>query len=280
MNVILIYIAVFLLLGFIGFIIFDQFYLKKKRLEQGKITRILLFEQIGKQKVYIANYQGLEETDRSLGIYITIKKLNKAISDIDHDDYFSDNKYRKCLMVCRYAEDDYRVMSRLSGNFLKKTELKPEEYLETETITDEESGEKTLEFKKDKGGNYIQLTDEDNNPLPTYSYEPFIEPIGVSQNAREAQRFNRVFTKRMQEKRGEKQGFWDKYGQILMTGTVVLLLFLAMAYNTNKTTEAQKYMADMFVEQSDKIMEEQKSPHFAESVFNYIQNKDKENPPD
>ena len=53
-----------------------------------------------------------------------------------------------------------------------------------------------------------------------------------------------------------------------------------MAYNTNKTSETQLEMVKMFKEQSDKVIEEQKNPHFAEDLFNLVQNKNRETPPD
>jgi len=274
-------ISILLLFIFIGYLIFDKFYITRKKKALGKFIRILLFEKVGKDKLFRGYFTGNEETDDTLGIYVIIKKQKKAISQVEPQDFFPDKEFGKCLMVCKYADDDFRPMSRLTkDDWYRKIDLKQEDYLETETITDDITGETKKQLKINDSGEYVPIIDDDGNEARSYKLESYNEPIGIEQTGREAQRFNRTFTKRMQEKRKERQGFWDKYGQWIMSAFMMIVVFLCVAYTINKTTEAQKEMASMFQEKADEMIEEVKSPLFAQTLLEKLEarNQPKEEP--
>jgi len=257
------------------YFIFDKFYLQKQKIKDGKLINILLFEQIGENKTFIGKYKGQEENDEKIGIYIIINKVKKAISGVNNIDFFGDKETGKSLIVCKYSDDDYRVMSALKNNeWYKKIDLEPEEYFETEEK--EIDGEITFELKLDKKGNPIPLCDENGSPLPNYDFEPYQEPLGVSQDSREAQRFNRDFVRRMQEKRKEVPGWWDKWGQTLVMASVVLIMFLSLAYQTNKFSEMSDNMISEWGDKADDLVVELRSPTFAEQLLNKIERKNTE----
>jgi hypothetical protein len=136
------FIAGLAVLGLIGYIIYDKIYKEKRAKLLGQLLRVLLFEQVGNDKIYKNEFIASETNDEVLGVYINIKGIQKSIAVVNNDDYFPDQKYGKCLMVCKYAEDDYRVISPMrEEEWYKKTKLKPEEYLETEVYNDPQTGE-------------------------------------------------------------------------------------------------------------------------------------------
>lgn len=259
----------------ISYVVYDKFFNKMKNKRLGKLVRILLFEQVGKDKVYKGMFKGVEDEDKEIGIFINIKGVKSSISQVNSKDFFPDKEYGKCLMVCKYASDDLRPMSRMVNNeWFQKLDLPEMAYLESEEIKDEASGEVKIQLRTDEDGNHIPIVDEDGNQALTYELKPYEEPIGVQQTAREAQRFNRAFTKRMEAKRKEGDGFWDKYGQFILTAFVVVIMFLSMAYSQNKSSKTIEYALDKFAEESDKIVSSVRSGGFAQSLLDMIEKKD------
>ncbi len=267
-----VWIAVIAVIGFVGYISYDYFVTKKRQKELGRTVRIILFDKIGNDHVFKGTYQAYEKDDEELGVYLIINKIKRPISGVSSTDYFPDRDQGKCLMVVKYADDDYRVMTKMrTGEWFQKVQLPQEEYIEFEE--DEEGN--TIP-KLDKEGNFVHKTDAEGNLFPTFKLEPYEEPIGVGQNAREAQRFNRGFAKRMQAIRGEKQNWWDKYGNYVMTAGMMIILLMAFSYMTNKHSETTIKMAEKFGEKADEAIEEIRSPLFAERMLDYMENKDKE----
>jgi len=259
---------------FISYYIYNFYYIPRKQKDLGLLVRILLFEQVGNDKLFRGYRTAYESTDDKIGVYIMIKSLKKAISQISSTDFFPDKEFNKCLMVCKYSDDDYRSMSRMKDQeWYRKIELSPLDYLETEQIEGKE-GEQLTQLKLDKNGETIQKLDKDKNPLPNYTLQSYDEPIGVNQTSREAMRFNRAFSKRMQEKRQEKGTFWDKYGQYVFTATIVLIMFMSMAYSNNKMADTVTYALDKFGEEADKISSSVQSESFVQGLLDKIEKKD------
>lgn len=263
---------------FVAYLVWDKFWAAKKRKERGRSVRVLLSEKVGNDKVFVGTYKGFEESDEKLGVYLLIKGVKKSISVVSNSDYFADKEFGKCLMVCKYAEDDYRPEGRIRGEgWFRETTFTPEQYLETETVeVPNEEGVVSNEtrFVKDKKGNFVSIDkndevelDEEENPLPLTKLVPFVEPVSVTQDAREAMRFERDFSKRMQEKRAESGGFWDKYGQFIMVAGVLIIMFMACAYSNNKMADTVGLALEKFGEESDKIVRAAQSPGFAEGLL-------------
>lgn len=226
------YIAGSLAVLFVGYLLLDKFLLSKRDKIKGVSLRVLLFEKVGKDKIFKGFFKAFERYDEKLGSYIMIKGVKKAINGVSNTDYFYDVAFNKALAVCKYSDDDYRVMASL------KNEV------------------------------YFKL--EDGVKVP---YE---EPLGITQAGREAMRFNRDFTKRMQEKRAEKNGFWDKYGQYVMVGAMLIIILMTTAYNTNKWEKASKYMTDKFSENMQEAVEQQSSPAWINNLIESIDRRNDE----
>lgn len=208
----------------------------------GKQVRILLFEQIGNDKVYKGEMVGLEKDDEKLGIYFYIKKVKHAISDVRNDDLFYDKKYGKALLVCKYAADDYKVMGRLgAGDWARAVPI------------------------LNKAGE-----------VEKYEYEPYEEPLGVTQEDREVARFNSDYRARMAEFRQEKKGFWEKFAPFITVGFLGLILLMAFAFMSNKTAETQQHIADTFVVGAGGYQEAMTSPSFAEGLLKKWEEKQRE----
>jgi len=221
------FIAIFMAVCFGLYIFVDKVFLEKRRqqLHNTKV-RVLLFEQVGDDKVFRGVHEGKETQDEKMGSYLWIDKIKTSINLVNNSDYFLDKAMGKCLLVCKYSTDDYRVISRLKqGKWFKKEKLPIEKYLETRNVKDEETGEEFIQVVKDDEGHPVPLLDDGGEPLPDYDLVEYVEPLGVTQSDREVMRFNRDFSRRMQEKRGEKSKFWDKYVPMFISVTVVLIAF-------------------------------------------------------
>lgn len=217
------------------YVAYDRIYLVKKRRLQGTIIRVILFESVGKDKAFKGVFKALEKTDEILGVYLMINKVKKPIQNVSNTDFFYDRDYGRCLLVCKFSEDDYRVMSTLKNE---------------------------LWFKLVEGKN--GKTD----------YEEYLEPLGITTDGRTASRFNRSFTKRMEQLREEKQGFFEKYAPYIMVGGLMLIMLLSTGYYSNKFEQASENMAHAFGEKADEYLAEVKSPGFAEKLMERIQRKD------
>ena len=250
---------------FFGYLGINKYLSSKRLTDGGHLIRVLLFEQVGQDKVFRQTTKGVEMKDDKLGVYILLKNLKKSISDVSNKDFFYDQKYGKCLIICKYADDDYRVMSSLKGQtwFKKVLVEKP---------------------KTDKKGNplieQIELSDGSFEETPLMEtveeYQPYKEPLGVDQSAREAMRWNRDFQRRMDERMGEVKGFWERYGQLIMVGGMLIVILMSTAYNANKFETASKNIANAFGEKADEYLEEIKKPTFAETLINKIEQRNKE----
>ena len=262
---------------FLLYLLVDLLIIRKwKKDKHSRLVRILLFEHVGDDKIFRGVYDGHETQDEKLGAYLMINKIKISLGLVNNSDYFPDKKFGKCLLVCKYSMDDFRVMSRIkNGEWFKKVKLAPEKYLETETVEDE-NGDLKTRLVTDNNGKYIHKTDKHGKKLVDYVLRPYQEPLGVTQSDREVMRFNRDFSRRMEEKRGQKNGFWDKYGPMLVSVTVVLIAFIFMAYNTNKMAEAQVKISEQFGEKADEAIKAIKAPSFAENLLNKLENKENE----
>ena len=231
-------IAVIIGVLFVGYLMFDKFYIQRKRRINGQYIRILLFESVGKDKTFKGVFQGVELNDDVIGAYIVINKVKKAISLVSSTDFFYDKEFGRALMVCKFAEDDYRAMSSLKN----------------ETWFKVEEGEKPDEPK----------------------YTPYVEPIGITVDGRTANRFNRAFRRRMEALRQEKKGWFEQYGPYVMMAGMMLILLISTAYNSNKFAEASENMAEVFAEKSDEYLSEIESPTFAEKLLEQVERRNAE----
>ena len=263
-------------LGFIAIVYFmvDKYYLQKKAQTLGRRIRILLMEQVGNDKIYRGEYEAFEVFDDVLGVYINIGKIKKAINVVNNDDYFPDVKFGKCLWVCKYAEDDFRSISIMRrGEWFQKVALEPGQYLETEEVQDPNNEEQTItQLKINEEGEPTPLLDEKGEPVPDYNLVPYEEPIGVEEGYREAMRFNRAYAKRMAEKRKTEPGFWEKYGQMIATISVVGVMFMCVVFTVNKNneflTEINKENIAAFRETAGEFTGAMNEPAFGEKVLN------------
>jgi hypothetical protein len=259
------------------YIIYDQWNTKREARLRGNIVRVLLFEQVGADKVFRGIIKAHEELDEKLGVYLYLKKRKQAVSGVGQEDYFPDAQLGKCLLVCKYAEDDYRVMERLKeGNWFHEVEKDPLDIYETEEYFDKVTGLNSWRIKEDpKTGEPIRRI-ENGEPVTDTELVPYIEPLGVRQNAREAQRFNRTFTQRMREKRKEKANFWDKWGTSITSAVMVLVIVIVAVHMINKTTAAAEQMSVRCAENAQEAIQEVRDPLWVEKVFDTMARKNNE----
>jgi len=221
-----------LLMSIIGLVLTALFFLYQfviKGKTPDKTIRILLFELVGNEKIFLGEVKAFEQDDEKLGIYFYLQKQKKAISDLDHRDFFIDRKYGKCLMLLKYANDDFRPMSRMKENCYYKNE-----------------------------GEEIQI----------------IEPLGVTQTAREVARFTRAFNKRMDEKKGENKSWMEKYAPYLTTGVMALILMIAFVHMSNTNASTQEYIADTFVEGAGEYKKAVEDPLWIEGLVDKMEKKE------
>ena len=282
----LVWIAVLFAVGGGGFLIFDLWKRKRDQGAGGKRVRVLVSQKVGKDKLYLGEHLGYEKYDPILGHYLYVPRIKKAISSLSHTDYFPDQKYGRCVFLCKYGEDDYRPMGIIKeGSFLVEKERSPSEMYETEEVKTE-AGETKVEFKYDKDGKLIPLVDEEGNTVESVYYERFQEPIGVNQNDREAQRFTRDHVKRMEDKRKDTQRFWEKYGTYIIFGSFAIVMLLGFAYGMNKIKETAAISIETcggkIGEKLDANTAAMNEPHWTERVLGAVQNREtQENaPPD
>lgn len=230
------YISIGIAVIFVIYLLFDKFYLKRQRLLKGNVIRILLFESVGKDKTFKGTFEGLEKNDDILGVYIFVKKVKKPISNVSPTDFFYDQKFGRALIVCKFSDDDYRVMSSLKNELWFK-----------------------LIEKQGKKGELI--TD----------YEEYIEPLGITSDGRTASRFNRSFGRRMAQLRQEKASFLEKYGSYIMMGTMMIIVLMSTGYNANKFEEASHNMAAVFDEKAKALLDEIAKPSFMTGILQSIE---------
>jgi len=220
--------------------ILTHYFLSEKK-QQNKI-RVVLFEQVGNDKVYKGVTTAYIKEDKKLGVYIHLTKERIAISDICNEDYIFDKQLGKCLLVVKYAEDDYRPYKRMQPNhgWFKKVQVQLFE--EVENI-DKETGESLIDRvpKLDKQGN--QLFDEQ---LVAYD-----ESLGISQTSREAMRFNRKFNARMDELMKEKKSFLERYGSMIAIGMVAMVLMISFIYMTKSHSTTMIKISEDWTEQAE-----------------------------
>jgi hypothetical protein len=247
--------------GFIGVLLFlYHFVFSRLRKEKmGLILRVLLFEQVGKDIVFLRECRGEEVPDKKLGVYIKIKSERKAISDVANEDLIYDRRLGKCLLVCKYADDDYRVMSRLKRDLWFKKVMVEREKLGVD-------GEPDFMEVPNELGHLVRVPImEEVEELVSY-----VDPIGIGQTGREVARFNREYHKRMEERRAEKAGFWDKYGQMIMIGAFLIIILLSTAYNANKWEMATDKMSAAWGERADQALDKMDNPSWIEKIVRSI----------
>jgi len=235
---------------------------------KGEIYNILLFEQINNTKYFKGIIKGIEKDDIKLGIHIHMPSINHSIR-ITKNDAFLPSKKGKNLIVCKYAKDDYRIV-----RFLKEEEF----YKKVENIKTKTDEEGNPIIKTNKQGE--ELTDEEGNPI--YEQEiiqelqEYKEPLGASEDAREAMRFTADYKKRLDEVYGQKKTKFDK---ILQAVTIVIIVLVAFAfvYMTNKNTnETMVQIGESLGKDITGIKEEINRPSFVEKAMQLVENKDKE----
>jgi len=236
MNTVFVVLIIFCI-GAVAFIGYDYFFKRKKP----NRVRILLFEQVGNDKKFSGNFIGRFETDKSLGDYIFIEKVGKAISDVGAKDYFFDAQYGKCLLVCKFASDDYRIMSRMDKG-----------------ITGE------IKVIQDKEGKEVE------------EFVPYIEPMGVNQDSRSASRFNRAWHKKMEEARKDKKDFWDKYGSAISIAFIGMILLIGIVYITNKHTSLMKNGLESFSEGAFEYKKAVEDPSWVDNLMDAIHREEME----
>jgi len=263
-------IAIGLLVLFLAYFGVDYFYFRKRKLKDGRTIRILLYEKVGKDLVFQGEKKGIIENDEVIGVYVLIEKVKQSVSGVSHDDYVYDSKYGKCLSIVKYNEDDYRVLARLKNECWFKRYEKP--LMIEETIINDETGEE-LTIQRQK-------TNKDGSLMFETVEEEYKEPLGIGQTGREASRWNRVFVRRMIEKRGEKSAFWEKYGNVIMVGAMLMIILMSTAYNSNKFEESAQHVAKAFGDEASKLTNAINSPTFAQQMIEYIEDRNAvSNPP-
>jgi len=251
-SIVLLVVAV--VLGFVWLLWFKLFAKKN-------VIRVFLFERVGRDKIFKYFTRGVEKNDSELGTYIAIGKDKIPISDVCSDDFFADIKFGKCLMVCKYASDDFRPMSRLKDSVWFRRELVERPVLD-------KNGKAKVELVVVDGVEVEKPVLRTVEELVEYN-----EPLGVNQQAREAMRFNRSHAKRMQSLRGDGASFWDKYGSYIMSGATLIIVFMIVVYTTNKNNESVKYVTDKWSEKADGLISSVQSPSFAENMLRKVEDK-------
>jgi len=77
-------------------------------------------------------------------------------------------------------------------------------------------------------------------------------------------------------KRNENTQFWEKYGAYIMIGSMMIIVLISTAYNSNKFVEASENLAKIFDEKMNEALEEQKAPGWLDKVMDYTERKDVE----
>ena len=281
MNIILI-VAITFAVGAIGYMTYASISEQRKLLKYGRIVRILLYQQIGTEKVFIGSEKGIEMSEPNLGVFIWIKGAKSAISGVRTADFFLDQKNRKCLEVVKFAEDDFRAVSRIrDGEWYRKVRVPDEERFKTEEV--EEDGETFLRYCRDEKGNRIPIIGEDGKRVPEYALEPYFEPKAITQQAREAQRFNRSHALFMQSKRAEKKKWWEMLAPYLAVSVVALFMLMGFAYMTKTNSETQVRISENLgavVDGQKEVLGEMKNPGFLSGIIdNYMKEKNEEDSP-
>ena len=93
------------------------------------------------------------------------------------------------------------------------------------------------------------------------------EPIGLTQEDREASRFNRSFQQRMHELMGEQKSWLERFAPYLTVGVVGIILMIGFVHQSNKSSETQKYIADTFVLGANEYKKSIEDPLFAEQLM-------------
>lgn len=232
----------------------------------GKLTRIFLYEFIGRDLVYKGMRIAEERKDAEIGSYLYIKKGKIPMQRISNEDFIQDPVYGKALQVVKHAEDDYRPIVRLKEGDWYRKEYK--QVMEYEKQTHPETGEEvTVEVEKlDKAG----------KPILNDFYVPYSQPLGITQTGREALQFALSYQKRMEERFGEKKSWIDKilpYATVVVLGMIMLMGFVQM---NNKASEVQLEIAMEYGEIADNYMAEVKDTMFIEGLIKKIQREETE----
>lgn len=252
--------------GAVAYILWDYIIKPYNLKKAGKLTRIFLYEFIGRDLVYKGMRIAEERKDSEIGSYLYIKKGKIPMQRISNEDFIQDPVYGKALQVVKHAEDDYRPIVRLKeGDWYRKEYKKVMEY---ETQTHPETGEEvTVEVEKlDKAG----------KPILNDFYVPYSQPLGITQTGREALQFALSYQKRMEERFGEKKSWIDKilpYATVVVLGMIMLMGFVQM---NNKASEVQLEIAMEYGEIADNYMAEVKDTMFIEGLIKKIQREETE----
>jgi len=238
-----------------GYLYFDINIGKNKK----GAVKILLFEKIGDSEAFVDIFSGEEVSDEKLGLFILIKK-RKIPVEMPNFDCFFPHKGAKAIMVVKYDDDDYRVMHKMRDKRFYRREQVPDL---VESKVKDADGEEFIDMlpRRDAKGNIVFKDKE----------VAYNDPLGISQQDREVSRFRRDYYLRMEELRKTKQGFFDKYGAMLLNFSLALMFIIAMLYTYNKSIERDKYWADKFDEKALEYLNIVKEPGWIDGLIDKIE---------
>ena len=246
----------------IGALVFAYMYYDMKvNKNKSGVINVLLFEKVGKTEVFLGSFKGETSNDEKLGLFIKIKKKNIIVDMPDYNCFYH-YKNSKAVMVCKYDDDDYRIIHKLNDNtYYSKVERL---VVEEREVVDEDGSVST---------ELVPKLDDLGEPVYELVEDRFVEPIGITQEAREVARFRRDYHVRMAELKKTKQGFFDKYGAMIANFTLALMFIIAMIYVYNKSVERDKYWADKFDENAKDYLTTMNNPSWVENVIDRIENR-------
>lgn len=245
---------ILVLLLFGAYLIYEFVYVEYKRKKTRQIYRVFLFEKVGKEYVFVGESTAQHKNDQEIGSYVLVRNNKVPIDALSNDECFMDNTYGKAFFLVKYGEQDYRPMVRLRG----------EEFFKWQTIqrqAQDEQGQPMF----DKDGEAV--IEEVKVP------KPYKEPLGISQQDREAFRFNLNFRRKMQERYGKQPSFFEKYAIPIAFTMMSLILMMTFAYMTNKNSDTQQYIADTFAEESGAFIKATQEPTFVEGLVRTYEEK-------
>jgi len=208
----------------LGYLIWDIYF------KTGNKVKVLLFEKVGTSKQFKGSFVAVEKNNKNLGRFLFCKKIGMRMEMPRTEDFFPYPKMN-ILFVCKYAADDFRIMTILRDNeFYQKTKVEEEE---------------------------VEVVYED--------------PIGITQTARESIRFERAFHNEMNDFLKDKPSFWDRYGALMVNGMIIILFMILVIFLVRKNNDLQLQMNQNFAKVAGDYVNEIQSPTFIESMVEQME---------